>query len=395
MKVHEYQAKELLARFGVATPKGRTTDSADEAANIAREIGGPVAIKAQIHAGGRGKGGGIKLAKTPDETREAAKAIIGMQLVTHQTGPEGKKVKRVLVEEQLEVEKELYLSVVIDNSIGLPIVMASAEGGVEIEEVAARDPSAIHRSPVDPTVGFQPFQGRDLALKLGLGGAQAGGHQPDLMRPAGTLIAALYRAFEECDCSLAEVNPLVVTRDGRLLAADAKLNFDDNALYRHKDLAALRDLDEEDPAEVEAQESGIGNFIKLTGDIGCVVNGAGLAMATMDAIKLAGGDPANFLDIGTVNDPDRVVSSLRIIKEDPAVRAILINIFGGMARVDIIAQGIIEAHKQIEIGVPVVARLVGTNVEEGERLLSESGVDLIRATDLGEAAAKVVAAARG
>jgi len=395
LKVHEYQAKELLARFGVATPKGRTTDSADEAANIAREIGGPVAIKAQIHAGGRGKGGGIKLAKTPDETREAAKAIIGMQLVTHQTGPEGKKVKRVLVEEQLEVEKELYLSVVIDNSIGLPIVMASAEGGVEIEEVAARDPSAIHRSPVDPTVGFQPFQGRDLALKLGLGGAQAGGHQPDLMRPAGTLIAALYRAFEECDCSLAEVNPLVVTRDGRLLAADAKLNFDDNALYRHKDLAALRDLDEEDPAEVEAQESGIGNFIKLTGDIGCVVNGAGLAMATMDAIKLAGGDPANFLDIGTVNDPDRVVSSLRIIKEDPAVRAILINIFGGMARVDIIAQGIIEAHKQIEIGVPVVARLVGTNVEEGERLLSESGVDLIRATDLGEAAAKVVAAARG
>jgi succinyl-CoA synthetase beta subunit len=386
LKVHEYQAKELLARFGVATPQGRTTDSADEAAAIAREIGGPVAIKAQIYAGGRGKGGGIKLANTPDEAREAAKAIIGMQLVTHQTGPEGKKVKRVLVEEQLQVEKELYLSVVIDNSIGLPIVMASAEGGVEIEEVAARDPSAIHRSPVDPTVGFQPFQGRDLALKLGLGG--------DLMRPAGALIAALYRAFDECDCSLAEINPLVVTKDGRLLAADAKLNFDDNALYRHKDLLELRDLDEEDPAEVEAQESGIGNFIKLTGDIGCVVNGAGLAMATMDAIKLAGGDPANFLDIGTVNDPERVVSSLRIIKEDPAVRAILINIFGGMARVDIIAQGIIEANKQIDIGVPIVARLVGTNVEEGERLLSESGVDLIRAADLGEAAAKVVAAAR-
>jgi succinyl-CoA synthetase beta subunit len=386
LKVHEYQAKELLARFGVATPQGRTTDSADEAAAIAREIGGPVAIKAQIHAGGRGKGGGIKLANTPDEAREAARAIIGMQLVTHQTGPEGKKVKRVLVEEQLQVEKELYLSVVIDNSIGLPIVMASAEGGVDIEEVAARDPSAVHRSPVDPTVGFQPFQGRDLALKLGLGG--------DLMRPAGALIAALYRAFDECDCSLAEINPLVVTKDGRLLAADAKLNFDDNALYRHKDLLELRDLDEEDPAEVEAQESGIGNFIKLTGDIGCVVNGAGLAMATMDAIKLAGGDPANFLDIGTVNDPERVVSSLRIIKEDPAVRAILINIFGGMARVDIIAQGIIEANKQIDIGVPIVARLVGTNVEEGERLLSESGVDLIRAADLGEAAAKVVAAAR-
>ena len=386
MKVHEYQAKELLARFGVATPKGRTADSADEAAEIAREVGGPVAIKAQIHAGGRGKGGGIKLANTPEEAREAAKAIIGMQLVTHQTGPEGKRVKKVLVEEQLKVEKELYLSVVIDNSIGLPIVMASAEGGVEIEEVAARNPDAIVRSPVDPTVGFQPFQGRELALKLGLGG--------DLMRPAGALIAGLYRAFDECDCSLAEINPLVVTADGRLLAADAKLNFDDNALYRHKDLAELRDLDEEDPAEVEAQESGIGNFIKLTGDIGCVVNGAGLAMATMDAIKLAGGEPANFLDIGTVNDPDRVVSSLRIIKEDPAVRAILINIFGGMARVDIIAQGIIEAHKQIDIGVPIVARLVGTNVEEGERLLSESQVHLIRASDLGEAAAKAVAAAR-
>jgi succinyl-CoA synthetase beta subunit len=386
MKVHEYQAKELLARFGVAIPKGRTTGSADEAAEIAREIGAPVAVKAQIHAGGRGKGGGIKLAKTPEEAREAASQIIGMQLVTHQTGPEGKKVKRVLVEEQLQVEKELYLSVVIDNSIGLPIVMASAEGGVEIEEVAARNPDAIVRTPVDPTVGFQPFQGRELALKLGLGG--------DQMRPAGALIAGLYRAFAECDCSLAEINPLVVTTDGRLLAADAKLNFDDNALYRHKDLAELRDIDEEDPAEVEAQESGIGNFIKLTGDIGCVVNGAGLAMATMDAIKLAGGEPANFLDIGTVNDPDRVVSSLRIIKEDPAVRAILINIFGGMARVDIIAKGIIEAHRQIEIGVPIVARLVGTNVEEGERLLSESDVDLIRASDLGEAAAKAVEAAR-
>jgi succinyl-CoA synthetase beta subunit len=252
--------------------------------------------------------------------------------------------------------------------------------------VAARDPSAIHRSPIDPTVGFQPFQGRELALKLGLGG--------DHMRPAGALIAALYRAFDECDCSLAEINPLVVTNDGRLLAADAKVNFDDNALYRHKDLAELRDIDEEDPLEVEAQESGIGNYVKLTGDIGCVVNGAGLAMATMDAIKLAGGEPANFLDIGTVNDPARVVSSFRIITEDPAVRAVLINIFGGMARVDIIAQGIIDAHRQLEINVPVVARLIGTNVEEGERLLSESGLDLVRATDLGEAAARVVAAAR-
>ena len=343
-------------------------------------------MKAQIHAGGRGKGGGIKLASTPDEARDAADEILGMQLVTHQTGPEGKLVKRVLVEEQLQVDRELYLSVVIDNSIGLPIVMASAEGGVEIEEVAARNPEAIHRTPVDPTVGFQPFQGRQLAMDIGLTG--------DLMRPAAALIGALYRVFDECDCSLAEINPLVVTKDGRILAADAKLNFDDNALYRHKDLAEMRDIDEEDPLEVEAQESGVGNYVKLTGNIGCIVNGAGLAMATMDAIKLAGGDPANFLDIGTINDPARVVSSIRIITEDPAVRAVLINIFGGMARVDIIAQGVIEAHKQLDIRVPVVARLIGTNVEEGERLLKESGISLIRATDLGEAAAKAVAAAK-
>src|SRR5574341_1223225 len=385
MKVHEYQAKEVVARYGVPTPKGRVAETADEAKAIAMEIAAPVAVKAQIHAGGRGKGGGIKLAGTPEEAREAADKIIGMQLVTHQTGPEGKLVKRVLVEEQLQVERELYLSVVIDNSIGLPIVMASAEGGVEIEEVAPRNPGAIHRTPVDPTVGFQPFQGRQLAMDIGLTG--------DLMRPAAALIGSLYRAFDECDCSLAEINPLVVTKDGRILAADAKLNFDDNALYRHKDLAEMRDLDEEDPLEVEAQESGVGNYVKLTGDIGCVVNGAGLAMATMDAIKLAGGDPANFLDIGTVNDVGRVVASLRIITEDPSVRAILVNIFGGMARVDIIAQGIIQAHQELDIHIPVVARLIGTNVEEGERLLAESGISLIRATDLGEAAAKAVEAA--
>jgi succinyl-CoA synthetase beta subunit len=386
VKVHEYQAKEIVARFGVPVPNGRVAETADEAKAIAMEIAAPVAVKAQIHAGGRGKGGGIKLANTPDEARDVADRIIGMQLVTHQTGPEGKLVKRVLVEEQLQVERELYLSVVIDNSIGLPIVMASAEGGVEIEEVAARNPGAIHRTPVDPTVGFQPFQGRQLAMDIGLTG--------DLMRPAAALIGALYRVFDECDCSLAEINPLVVTKDGRILAADAKLNLDDNALYRHKDLAEMRDLDEEDPLEVEAQESGVGNYVKLTGDIGCVVNGAGLAMATMDAIKLAGGDPANFLDIGTVNDVGRVVASLRIITEDPSVRAILVNIFGGMARVDIIAQGIIQAHQELNIRIPVVARLIGTNVEEGERLLAESGISLIRATDLGEAASKAVEAAK-
>ncbi len=362
MKVHEYQAKELLARYGV-----------------------PVVVKAQIHSGGRGKGGGIKLASGPEEARAAADDILDMQLVTAQTGPEGQLVKRVLVEEQIEIDRELYLGIVIDNSVGLPLVMASAEGGVEIEEVAANDPDAIKKSPVDPTIGFQPFQGRGLAMAIGLGG--------ELMRPAGNLIAGLYRAFAENDCSLAEVNPLVVTKDGRLLAADAKFSFDDNALYRHKDLAEMRDIDEEDPLEIAAQESGIGTYIKLTGNIGCVVNGAGLAMATMDAIKLAGGDPANFLDIGTVNDPERVIASFRILREDPDVKAILINIFGGMARVDVIAQGIIDAHSQMDVGVPVVARLVGTNVEEGERLLAESSLSLIRADDLGEAARAAVEAA--
>jgi succinyl-CoA synthetase beta subunit len=387
MKVHEYQAKQVLAQYGVAVPQGRVTDDPAEAGTIAGEIARPVVVKAQVHAGGRGKGGGIKLADTPEQATEVARQIIGMNLVTHQTGPEGRLVKRVLVEEQLQVECELYVSVVIDNSIGLPLVMASAEGGVEIEEVAARDPDAIKKSPVDPTVGFQPFQGRQLAMEVGLGG--------DLMRPAASLIAALYRAFDENDCSLAEINPLVVTTDGRVLAADAKLNFDDNALFRHKEIAELRDIDEEDPLEVRAQESGIGNYVKLTGNIGCVVNGAGLAMATMDAIKLSGGDPANFLDIGTVNDPERVIESFRLLVDDPSVQAILINIFGGMARVDVIAQGIIDAHKQMDIHVPVVARLVGTNVEEGERLLKESGLNLIRATDLGEAARKAVEAAGG
>jgi succinyl-CoA synthetase beta subunit len=385
MKVHEYQAKKILARYGVPVPNGRDAISAAEAAKIAKGLGVPVVVKAQIHSGGRGKGGGIKLASNPEEARAATDEILGMQLVTAQTGPQGQLVKRVLVEEQITIDRELYLGVVIDNSVGLPLVMASAEGGVEIEEVAAKNPDAIKKTPVDPTIGFQPFQGRGLAMAIGLGG--------ELMRPAGDIIAGLYRAFAENDCSLAEINPLVVTKDGRLLAADAKFSFDDNALYRHKDIAELHDIDEEDPLEVAAQESGIGTYIKLTGNIGCVVNGAGLAMATMDAIKLAGGDPANFLDIGTVNDPERVIASFRILREDPDVKAILINIFGGMARVDVIAQGIIDAHSQMDVGVPVVARLVGTNVEEGERLLAESGLNLIRATDLGEAARAAVEAA--
>ena len=385
MKVHEYQAKELFARYGVPVPNGRVATSADEAAAIAADLGTPVAVKAQIHAGGRGKGGGIKLADTPDQARQAADQIIGMQLVTHQTGPEGRLVSRVLVEEQLNVDRELYLGIVLDNSIGFPLVMASDAGGVDIEEVAAKTPERIHRLPVDPSIGFQQYQGRELALALGLGG--------DLMRPAVQAMSGLYRAFVENDCSLAEINPLVVTTDARLLAADAKLNVDDSALYRHKDIAALRDTAEEDPLEVRAQEMGINNYVKLTGNIGCVVNGAGLAMSTMDAIKLAGGDPANFLDIATVNDVTRVVNSFRILTDDPDVRAILINIFGGMARVDIIAQGVVDAHKEMDIRIPVVVRLAGTNLEEGDRILRDSKLPVIRAAGLGEAAQKAVEAA--
>ncbi len=387
MKVHEYQAKELLARYGVPVPNGRVATSADEAATVAADLGRPVAVKAQIHAGGRGKGGGITLAAPPAQTRQVADQIIGMQLVTHQTGPEGRLVKRVLVEEQLQVDRELYLGIVLDNSIGFPLVMASDAGGVDIEEVAAKTPERIHRVPVDPSIGFQPYQGRELALALGLGG--------DLMRPAVQAMSALYRAFAETDCSLAEINPLVVTADARLLAADAKMNFDDSALYRHKEVAALRDPDEEDPLEVRAQEMGINNYVKLSGNIGCVVNGAGLAMSTMDAIKLAGGDPANFLAIGTVNDVARVVNSFRILTEDPEVQAILINIFGGMARVDVIAQGVVDAHKEMDIRIPVVVRLAGTNLDEGDRILRESGLPVIRASGLGEAAQKAVEAAAG
>jgi succinyl-CoA synthetase beta subunit len=385
VKVHEYQAKELLAGYGVPVPKGRVASTAAEAKQIAAELGVPVVVKAQIHAGGRGKGGGIKLAGTPDETEAAASQIIGMTLVTPQTGPEGRLVRKVLVEEQTAIERELYLAVLIDGSIGRPILMGSSQGGMEIEEVAASHPEAIHRVDVDPAAGFQPYIARELAFALGLGG--------DQLRPASALMTGLYNLFIDKDASLAEVNPLVVTKDGRVLALDAKVNFDDNALFRHPEIAELRDIDEEDPLEVRAQNEGIQNYIKLDGSIGCVVNGAGLAMATMDAIKLAGGEPANFLDIGTVNDPSRVVNAFGIITADPNVKAILVNIFGGMARVDVIAQGIIDAHKQMSVRAPVVARLAGTNLEEGARLLDASGLRVERAEDLGEAARMAVAAA--
>ncbi|HWQ28869.1 MAG TPA: ADP-forming succinate--CoA ligase subunit beta [Dehalococcoidia bacterium] len=384
MKIHEYQAKQILARFGVPVPRGRVAATPHEARQIAEELGGKVVVKAQIHAGGRGKGGGVKLANSPAEAEQVASHIIGMRLVTHQTGPEGRLVKRALVEEQMQIERELYLAALIDNASGRPLLMASASGGMEIEEVAARDPAAIVRTTVDPVTGFQPYQGRELAFALGLTG--------DLLRPAVNLMSSLYQAFVATDASLAEINPLVVTADGRILALDAKMNFDDNALFRQPDIVAMRDPDEEDPLEVEAQEKGIQNYIKLDGNIGCLVNGAGLAMATMDAIKLAGGSPANFLDIGTVNDVARVVNALEIISSDPSVRAILVNIFGGMARVDIIAQGLVEARQRIRPELPIVVRLVGTNMEEGERILAESGMTFIRAREFGEAAEKAVAA---
>jgi len=386
MKIHEYQAKQIMSEYGVPVPRGRVVSTPREARQVARELGVPVVVKAQIHAGGRGKGGGIKLADTPAQAEKAARQIIGMRLVTHQTGPEGRIVKKVLVEEQVQAERELYLGIVIDNGSARPVVMASEAGGVDIEEVAARSPEKIHKAFVDPAVGFQPYEGRRLAFATNLGG--------DLLRPAGELMSGLYKAFAAKDASLAEINPLVVTSDGRLLALDAKMNLDDNALFRQPEIAALRDRDEEDPLEVQARVLGVNNYVRLSGNIGCVVNGAGLAMSTLDAIKLAGGDPANFLDIGTVNDVARVVNSFKILTADPDVKAILINIFGGMARVDIIAQGIVDAYREMQIEVPVVVRLAGMNVAAGERILADAKLPLIRALGLGEAARKAVEAAR-
>ncbi|MDE2668950.1 MAG: ADP-forming succinate--CoA ligase subunit beta [Chloroflexota bacterium] len=416
MKVHEYQAKALFAKYGVEVPGGRVANTPAEARAIAEELGGKVVVKAQIHAGGRGKGrlvsenetaamyerlttdpannegqvrgdrvGGVRLASTAAEAEQEAANILGKHLVSIQTGPEGKLVKNVLVEEQSAVARELYLAIIIDGAQAAPLIMASTEGGQEIEVVAANDPDAIVRIPVNAASGYEPYVGRTLAARLGLVGDQAAA--------LDKLVGSLYQAAVESDASLAEINPLVVTEEGRVLALDAKFTIDDNALYRHQDLSELRDKDEEDRLEVLADELGVANFIKLDGNIGCIVNGAGLAMATMDTIKFAGGEPANFLDIGTVNDPGRVVNAIRVISEDPSVKAILVNIFGGMARVDIIAQGVIDAEKELGLDVPVVMRLVGTNLAEGETLLAEAGLDVIRAESLGEAAEKAVAAA--
>ena len=383
MKIHEYQAKEIFAKYGVPVPQGGVATTPAEARQIASQLGGAVVIKAQVYAGGRAKAGGIKTASSPEEAERLASQIIGRRLVTHQTSPEGVPVEKVLVEEAIAIEREVYLGIVIDSATGLPVIMASEAGGVDIEEVAAKTPEKILKAYIDPVIGFQPFSGRRLAFGMNL--------EPEQIRPVTQLIANLYRAFEERDCSLAEVNPLVVASDGRLLALDAKLNLDDNALFRHRDYADLRDPGQEDELELEASKHNIA-YIKLDGDVGCMVNGAGLAMATMDIIKLMGAEPANFLDVGGGASDEMVTKAFIILLSDPKVKAALINIFGGILRCDIVARGVIEAAKQIEIKVPVVVRMRGTNVEQGMQLLAESGLPIILAKDLKDAAEKVVAA---
>jgi len=385
LKIHEYQAKEILRRYGVATPRGRVAADAAEARAIAEEFGGRAVVKAQIHAGGRGKGGGVKLAKSADEAERAAARILGMQLVTPQTGPEGQTVRRVLVEEAVDVARELYLAITLDRAAVKPLVMASASGGMEIEEVAARDPQAIVRRHFDPHLGLLPFQARAVTAGLGLEGKTA--------RQAEKLLAALARAFLDTDASLAEINPLLVTGGGDVLALDAKMSFDDNALFRHPDVKEMRDLAEEDPLEVEASKHSL-NYVKLDGSIGCMVNGAGLAMATMDIIKLYGAEPANFLDVGGSASQEAVKNAFRILISDRHVKAVLINIFGGIARTDRIARGVIGAIEELGgIDVPVVVRLEGTNVEEARRLLAEADFEFIVAAHMADAAEKVVAAA--
>jgi succinyl-CoA synthetase beta subunit len=386
MKVHEYQAKEILRRYGVPTPRGIVVDNPEAARAAAKELGGRVVVKAQIHAGGRGKGGGVKLANDPDEAVDLAKKIIGMNLVTHQTGPEGRIVGKVLIEEALNIDKELYLGITLDRRIGMPVIMASKQGGMEIEEVAERDPSAIHREPVDGVLGTLPFQARAVANALGLTG--------DSYKKCVDFVQKLMRCYIEMDCSLAEINPLLVTKEGDVLALDCKMNFDDNAMFRHKDVAEMRDLKEEDPLEVEASQFGL-NYITLDGNVGCMVNGAGLAMATMDIIKLAGGQPANFLDVGGGANAEQVKNAFRIILSDKNVKAILINIFGGIMRCDRIAEGVVSASREVGLPVPVVVRLEGTNVELGKEILAKSGLPLITADGMWDAAQKVVAAAQG
>ena len=386
MKIHEYQAKGILRQYGVATPRGRVTADPEEARAICEEFGGRAVVKAQIHAGGRGKGGGVKLAGSPDEAAERAREILGMQLVTHQTGPEGQTVRKVLIEEALDIAQELYLGVTLDREAGRPVVMASSEGGMDIEEVAATKPEAIVKQTVDPHLGLLPFEARAVAAGIGLRGATA--------RKAATLISKLVDAYLATDASLAEINPLLVTGDGDVLALDAKMNFDDNALFRHKEIVEMRDLDEENPLEVRASEHGL-NYIKLDGNIGCMVNGAGLAMATMDIIKLYGGEPANFLDVGGSASQEAVQSAFQILIADEAVEAVMINIFGGIARTDRIAAGVVAALEELGGSrVPVVVRLEGTNVEKGREILQDADFDFLVAEHMADAAEKAVAAAK-
>jgi succinyl-CoA synthetase beta subunit len=385
LKIHEYQAKAVLARFGVPVPRGEVAFSAAEAGDIARRLGGPVfVVKAQIHAGGRGKGGGVKLAKSVEEVEHVTTQMIGMNLVTHQTGPEGKKVSRVLIEEGVQIDRELYLSILIDRATQAPVIIASAAGGMDIEEVAASTPEKIIKETVDRGTGVIPFEARKIAFAIGLDGA--------LANKMVKLLDSIYRAFVETDASLIEINPLIVTKKGDLLALDAKVTFDDNALYRHQDLKDLRDISEEDPLEVEASKFSL-NYIRLDGNIGCMVNGAGLAMATMDIIKLAGGEPANFLDVGGGANAEQIKNAFRILMADKNVRAVLINIFGGILRCDVLAAGVIAAVKELGVPVPIVIRMEGTNVEEGKRMLKESGLNFTTADSMGEAAQRVVALA--
>jgi succinyl-CoA synthetase beta subunit len=384
MKIHEYQAKAILAKYNVPVPRGEVAFSAQEAEAVAQRIGGSVVVKAQIHAGGRGKGGGVKVAQTSAQAAEFARKMMGMTLVTHQTGPEGRVVKRLLIEETLPIERELYLGIVLDRNEGKPVFMASAAGGMEIEEVAAKTPELILKEAIDPGLGLQPYQARKLAFGIGVPAASA--------NAAAAAMIALTKACLATDASLAEINPFILTKDGKVYALDAKINFDDNALYRHKELVELRDLNEEDPLEVEASKFGL-NYIKLDGSVACMVNGAGLAMATMDIVKYAGGSPANFLDVGGGASAEQVKNAFRILLSDKNVKAVLINVFGGILRCDRLANGVVEAARDLNVTVPIVVRMEGTNVELGRKILLDSGFNFTVGEDMRDAAEKVVALA--
>ncbi|HEY7321806.1 MAG TPA: ADP-forming succinate--CoA ligase subunit beta [Candidatus Binatia bacterium] len=385
MNIHEYQAKEILKRYGVPVPFGKVASTLAEVKAVATELGGDCVVKAQIHAGGRGKAGGVKLATTPDDAVNKAAAILGKNLVTHQTGPEGRQVRRVLIEQGVAIDREIYLGMVLDRTQSRVTVICSSEGGVEIEEVAAKHPEKILKEIVDPAVGLQPFQCRRLAFALQI--------RQEAVGKLVALMQALYRAFDECDCSIAEINPLILTRDGQALALDAKMNFDDNALFRHKDILALRDLNEEDPREIEASKYEL-SYISLDGNIGCMVNGAGLAMATMDIIKLCGGEPANFLDVGGGATKERVSQAFKIILSDARVRGVFINIFGGIMRCDVLAQGVVDAARELSLRVPLVVRMQGTNVELGRKILGDSELPIISAETMAEGAERIVQAVK-